>query len=179
MKIFDTDRTSYLWNKIKNKLISKTDFVNLVYPIGSIYININNISPNTIIGGTWERFAIGRAIVGVDENNNKFSSSNLHGGEKQHTLITEEMPAHTHGTVSLTGYVKDICRQASSTGPSCSGIFSVHTTGSEVVRWGKEHSSSYDGFNCDASHEHEYVGEGKPHNNLQPYITCYIWRRIG
>lgn len=179
MKIFDLDKTSYLWNKLKNVLISKTDLINSVYPIGSIYISINNTSPRTFIGGTWERFAIGRTLVGVSENNTNFDTANKYGGEKEHALTIDEMPSHDHGSVTLVGSVSDVARQSTNMPVNGTGVFSQHTVESQVVRWYKTHNVGYDGFNCDASHEHEYVGEGKPHNNLQPYITCYIWRRIG
>ena len=35
----------------------KTDVVDIIFPIGSIYISINNTDPGTIFGGTWEQIA--------------------------------------------------------------------------------------------------------------------------
>ena len=43
---------------ITNKLL---DFV---YPIGSVYININDVNPNILLGGSWERIAQGRTLFG-------------------------------------------------------------------------------------------------------------------
>ena len=39
-----------------------------VYPIGSIYTSINDINPNTFIGGTWESIGAGRCLMGVDSS---------------------------------------------------------------------------------------------------------------
>ena len=30
------------------------EILNLIYPIGSVYITINNVNPGTLFGGTWE-----------------------------------------------------------------------------------------------------------------------------
>ena len=35
----------------------KTDVVDIIFPIGSIYVSINNTNPGTIFGGTWEQIA--------------------------------------------------------------------------------------------------------------------------
>lgn len=39
-----------------------------IYPIGSIYLSINNINPSTFLGGTWETVGAGRVLQGVDLN---------------------------------------------------------------------------------------------------------------
>lgn len=68
-------------------------FVNLldvIYPVGSLYISFSNISPAKIIGGQWE------AIVGRFPY---FSDRVETGGENAHTLTIDEMPNHTHQTL--------------------------------------------------------------------------------
>lgn len=32
---------------------TKSQLINLVYPVGSIYMSINSTSPQTLFGGTW------------------------------------------------------------------------------------------------------------------------------
>lgn len=49
--------------------------VDLLYPVGSIYLSIKSKNPGQIFGGVWERIAKGRTLVGVDENDTDFSSS--------------------------------------------------------------------------------------------------------
>lgn len=65
--------------------------VNLIYPIGSIYISINSKNPGDIFGGTWERIK-GKMLVGVDEADVDFNTSGKTGGEKEHTLTVDEIP---------------------------------------------------------------------------------------
>lgn len=65
-------------------------FVNLldvIYPIGSLYISFSSISPAEIIGGQWEPI-IGRFPY--------FSDKIETGGENTHTLTVSEMPNHQH-----------------------------------------------------------------------------------
>lgn len=68
------------------------------YPIGSIYMSINDVDPATIFGGTWEKIADGTFLM---------ASGNTHavgttGGEAEHTLSVDEMPSHNHSG-SLSG----------------------------------------------------------------------------
>lgn len=68
-------------------------FVNLldvIYPIGSLYISFNNVSPAENIGGQWEPI-IGRFPY--------FSDKIETGGENTHTLTINEMPSHSHQTL--------------------------------------------------------------------------------
>ena len=80
--------------KIKNKL-NTNDLLNKVYPIGSIYISTTSVNPSNFIGGTWQKFAEGRTLVGVSSTDTDFKAGKT-GGEKAHTLTIEEIPSHSH-----------------------------------------------------------------------------------
>ena len=68
------------------------NLLEVVYPIGSIYQSTKNLSPASIVGGTWEQitekflFAAGSTYMAGET-----------GGEATHALSIAEMPAHTHG----------------------------------------------------------------------------------
>lgn len=70
---------------------SKVDLLNFVYPVGSIYMSVNNTDPASIMGGTWERMK-DRFLLGAGDT---YTSGNT-GGEATHTLTADEIPAHTH-----------------------------------------------------------------------------------
>ena len=73
----------------------KTIF-DMVYPVGSIYISVNNINPSTLFGGTWESFGTGRTLVGVDTSQTEFNTVEKIGGSKY-------LQKHSH-TLSVPQY---------------------------------------------------------------------------
>lgn len=122
------------------------------YPIGSIYQSTAPTNPTTFMGGVWERFGNGRVLVGADEADGDFNTANKIGGEKTHTLTIDEMPSHSH-------------RQ-----------FVSANNGNDSIR--KDWNADGNGKAYDQGMETGRAGGNKPHNNLQPYITVYRWRRI-
>lgn len=145
-----------LWDyldKIVDYSNTKVDesIVDKIYPIGSIYMSVNNTNPSDLFGGTWVAWGNGRVPVGVDANDTDFDTVEETGGEKTHTLTVAEMPAHTH-----TVYGRVDRYQGSGT----------------VFREPTEENSGRNNVDTSAT------GSGAAHNNLQPYITCYMWKRI-
>lgn len=67
-------------------------FVDMIYPVGSIYMSVVSTSPATLFGGTWESIG-GRFLLGADATYAAGST----GGEAAHTLVISEMPNHAHG----------------------------------------------------------------------------------
>lgn len=124
---------------------SITAFLNLIYPVGSIYFNAAvATNPASLLGfGTWVAYAAGQVMVGLDAGQTEFDTLGETGGEKTHTLDTTEIPAHTHSVTILSG--------GSGLGNGGNSNCSTSTTGS--------------------------TGGGAAHNNLQPYIVVYMWRR--
>ena len=71
------------------------------HPIGSIYVTVSSNETtieqmHTLYGGTWAVYGEGKVLVGLDINDTDFDSTTDTGGEKNHTLITEEIPSHNH-----------------------------------------------------------------------------------
>ena len=67
-------------------------FVDMIYPVGSIYMSASATSPSTLFGGTWESIG-GRFLLGADATYAAGST----GGEAEHTLVVGEIPNHAHG----------------------------------------------------------------------------------
>lgn len=120
-----------------------------LYPIGSIYMSVNSTNPGTLFGGTWTAWGTGRVPVGVDTSQTEFNTVEKTGGEKKHTLTVAEMPSHDHNLEygMNTLGAGNRVTVAASDGPYSSAAPITNT------------------------------GGGGAHNNLQPYITCYMWKR--
>lgn len=118
------------------------------YPVGTIYISTTEKSPANTIGGTWERYAQGRALFGVNTDDPKFLAGTT-GGEAEHTLTIDEMPKHSHRIFAPNSFATKYADPA-------------HAV-IDPNNFGRNSSEA---------------GGSKPHNNLPPYIAVYIWRRI-
>ena len=133
------------------KKITVANFLSAVYPIGAIYTSVVSTSPATLFGfGTWSAFGAGRVLVGIDAGQTEFDVVEETGGAKTHTLQTTEIPAHTHVInvpSSASGGTLKIALDTNASGAQDSGS----VTGS--------------------------TGGGGAHNNLQPYIVVYMWKR--
>lgn len=136
--------------------ISKLDLTtirNLLYPVGSIKMTTVNTNPSTYLGGTWAAWGSGRVPVGVDTAQAEFDTVEATGGEKAHALTENEMPTHSH-TLSERK-------------------ITTETVSADAVVTGATKAAEGDRLNASTSS----VGGNTAHNNLQPFITCYMWKR--
>lgn len=93
------------------------------------------------------------------------------GGEATHTLTTNEMPSHNHST------------STNSAGEHTHGITCYRRNGADNgVSWfeSKEDATTFY-TQSSGSHTHTVTvnstGGGAGHNNMQPYIAVYMWKR--
>lgn len=164
----------------------------LIYPIGSIYMSVKDTNPADFLGGTWERWGQGRVPVGVNEDDTIFEKAGNTGGEQKHQLTTNEMPNHRHrGQYAHTETYTDHAQKP--TDPPAQAIeveqgtrevevqynvvkdtlstTTLHTSGS-----GPTNDIFYT-YKVTSTYGVADDGGDIPHNNLQPYITCYMWKR--
>lgn len=161
----------------KNSTWSSKQIVDMIYPIGSVYITVNNINPQTYLGGRWERFAKGQTLVGVNESDTDFSTVGKTGGEKNHILTNQEMPPHNHGNAGGTGTVSNIIGQRNSAAQGIVSWNNYETYGELTTAGSGNYVKTPGEISIDASHEHSSIGGGEAHNNMAPYVTAYIWKR--
>ena len=67
------------------------------FPVGAIYMSTTSANPSTFwTGTTWQAFATGKTIVGIDTSDTDFNSVNKVGGSKEVVLTVPNLPAHNH-----------------------------------------------------------------------------------
>lgn len=139
--------------KLMGAFTSVTDLTKqlflLMHRVGDIIFSTSDENPSTIYGGTWVAWGKGQVPVGVDTSDSDFNTVEKTGGEKEHTLTVDEMPSHKH----------DFGQQFATTSnlSGSYGYYMIAGTQTDVIK---------------------NTGGNQPHNNLQPYITCYMWKRI-
>lgn len=133
-----------------------------IYPVGSIYISVKNTSPASLFGGTWERIE-DRFLLGAGDTYSAGST----GGSATHKLTVAQMPSVT-GKISFHGkYTGNMVSGASGAFSPASTISGKYSTGTSS---GSSNSVEVVEFNNG--------GQGQAHNNMPPYLTVYMWKRI-
>lgn len=136
------------------------DILDRIYPVGSIYMSATLSTTTQVanaLGGTWVAFGAGRVLVGVDATQTEFNTVLKTGGEKTHTLTETEMPSHSHSYCGLPAESADAWADPYNR-----------------ISYKNTSNNPYPG----TSGAINASGGGQAHNNLQPYITCYMYRRI-
>lgn len=145
----------------------KTFSIDMVYPVGSIYISTVDTSPTSLFGGQWEALSEGLVLLSQGENYPAGST----GGEEKHTLTIDEMPAHTH-----TGSTDTVGEHTHPIGAL------EYYSSKKAWAWG-DNGTNRPKRSTDSAGPHahtlslENTGGGQAHSNMQPYLSVYMWKR--
>lgn len=160
-------------NGAMNKIVgSVNDVINIMYPVGSIYMSVNSVNPSTLFGGTWEKIE-DRFLVATGTTFNLGQS----GGSKDAVVVshTHTQVEHTHSYPtgdSNKPYYKLWGTKSGSTEPgaqvSGSGKYYAATSNNDY-RWLIEMTSEQPAIN-------KYGVDGTD-KNLPPYLAVNMWKR--
>lgn len=141
--------------------INNLNILSQVYPVGSIYTNtVTAANPASYFGfGTWVAYAQGQVLVGINSGDPTFSTVGNSGGEKTHALTATELPGYN---TTFTTIYKAVQRGSADTAVLAAQDGNFHPDNSTAVVTGTATPN---------------IAVGPSHNNLQPYIVVYIWRR--
>ena len=151
-----------------NKLVGAVnDVINIMYPVGSIYMSVNSVNPSTLFGGTWERIQ-DRFLLCAGDSYGAGST----GGTADATLVS-----HTHtpvidsssATYGFATYRHDSSAQRLKV-----------TTGSSGNRYtftGEAGATSANDSGLAWSSGLNTVGDSSTGKNMPPYLAVYVWKR--
>lgn len=166
--------------------VAKSELLNMVYPVGALYMSTSNTSPATLFGGTWERIKDRFILASGDTYTNVTGT----GGAATVTLNANQGAYPAISVNTATGYVEHSHNPNSTqdqflvgsglsrtrTAISSTGDRYTHTTtvqdnlgmraSTTTVMGGHTHSISIPAHNAAQSH-----------NNMPPYIIVNVWRR--
>mgnify|MGYP001002538202 CR=1 FL=1 len=137
---------------------TKQQMIDMIYPVGSIYMSVNSTSPQTLFGGTWVQLQ-NRFLLGAGSSYTAGST----GGETTHKLTVNEMPSHTHGNGDNGSFLSIY------TSHDPAGLRNLGFQGIANGGWW-----------CPANKnltDITYTGGNAAHNNMPPYLVVYMWKR--
>lgn len=161
----NTDKITSLTNRVSSlesgsSSVTKSDVVDWIYPVDSIYISVNSTNPANLFGGTWiqlkDRFLLGAG--------NTYTNGST-GGEASHRLTANEIPKHKHtlGVANSSGNILTGASGVPALPAYTAYAKNVSSTTSGVYRGEVENNSSTE----------------IAHNNMPPYLVVYMWKRTG
>ena len=139
-----------------NKKVNTSDLIDLIYPVGSIYMSVNSTNPAILFGGTWEQIK-DRFLLACGST---YKAGDI-GGESTHELTINELPKNSMKIPHITYY--DNC--------SISGGGWKQIGREQTEKEGAVNSNTNDGWHIMS------IGNNEAHNNMPPYLVVNIWQR--
>ena len=164
----------------------KTLTLDHIYPVGSIYLSVNNVNPSTYFGGTWEAYGAADTYLRLGGTGTGGSNTTKLTAAQIPTLTTGTQSAnHTHsvtgGAHSHTLGTNDYFHTGNSSTASYShvsgrGSWNFTSTGTTIPSTSSGHTHTVG--NNSANHTHTYTNNAQTDVAIEPkYIQTYAWKR--
>ena len=121
------------------------------------WVSDDPTSPASFIGGTWEQIKDSFILAAGDTY-----AAGSTGGEARHTLTKSELPRIREQLSGFTAY-----------NANAGGTDGVLTFVEEITLSNVQPGDSTKYATLIMS-----LGDSQPHNNIPPYYSAYIWRRV-
>lgn len=130
------------------------------HPVGSIYMSTTLTTTADVeaaLGGTWLAWGAGRVPVGMGSNGTTdYTTVEATGGEDEHKLTVSEMPKHGHPWTGVN-----------------TGATQTSQMGNYPFRIQQDVQENWAGTEARIG----IAGGDAAHENRQPYITVYMYKR--
>lgn len=140
------------------------EIFNLIYPVGSVYLSVNQTNPGTLFGGTWSRITDGFLYC---TSGNGGGQGNLQGSAKSAgtTLTASQIPKFAFQTPHVA-YGEG----------AAAGITNVtHTFVSGLTPTSVNYEGAR-GTGQGYAEKYEFGGGGSHAHNI-PYTGVVVWKR--
>ena len=184
---------------VKELTASIDGMVNLIYPVGSIYLSVNNVNPGTFLTGTtWEAYGAADTYLRLGgtgtggSNTTKLtaaqipslttgnqSANHTHSGttaanNRGHTHTGRQGYVLGNGAISVSGEAISGNNDKYTSGAQNYNAMPPFTTGGES----QNHTHTITTGNNSANHTHTYTNNAQTDVAIEPkYIQTYAWKR--
>lgn len=157
-----------------NNVNQKT--IDAMYPIGALYLSMNNTNPELLFGGEWKQLTADAYLKIVTSDAGETAKGNT-----DHKITIKEMPSHTHvqnkhhhnllsnnyGNANANGF---------GNGSGVRGVSGVWTNGGQTNRYyEKDNNNSENQLVSDTTPTNQNTGGGQAY--YPGYIGIYVWYR--
>ena len=139
------------------------------HPVGSLFETTVSTNPGALYGGTWAAWGGGRVPVGVNTADNDFNTVEKTGGKKTER---HEFKVGYKGYYGTAVGSDDNMIQAYKYSTSSYGTYAYEGSTQASVNAGIQAST-----NTRDVAQASSTGDTSETSIVQPYITCYIWKR--
>ena len=191
-------------SQLNERIITyENSVLNKTYPIGSVFETTSYSSVSQVekaFGGEWQIYGSGRILVGINSSDSNFNVVDKTGGNSSITLVTTNLPGHTHSIPALTistsasgAHSHNITAYNDQSGYGATIPAGAHFFKQTSITWSGTTALSdrnrLSGLTAltSGAHKHnitttastaEATGSGVSFSNIQPSIAVYRYRRI-
>ena len=143
------------------------------YPVGAIFLSTVSTNPSTLLGfGTWVAYGTGRMLISQDGS----YPAGTTGGSATTTLITANLPSHSHSATTTS-------TDAGHTHGSAIGSGFISNGGPESLAggpnlpFGRPSATASGNASITSTTTIGNTGSGTAVTTISPYIAVYMWNR--
>ena len=200
----DSELSSTSENPVQNKTITSAlndkaglnhthlseqilDLIDVIYPVGSIYMSVNNVNPATLFGGEWEQIKDKFLLSSGDVYSNA-----TEGGSADAVVVKHNHTQNPHNHTQNGHSHTPASGRSFMTAPTGSGwneIAGANISGSGYHYIATEDKSNYNVYvqgsgsttatNQQQTATNQEKGEDGTGKNLPPYLAVFMWKRVG
>ena len=154
--------------------------LDICYPVGSLKFSTSAANPSTYLGGTWVAWGGGRVPVGVDSSNELFNTVEKTGGSANAVVVSHSHTQQQHNH----GFYRSDLYPAQYSDTLVYGSFGLPKNRNRTTQAVGGGGDWYEDQNWLTTHTERVAptlnnaGVSGANANLQPSITCYIWKRL-
>lgn len=165
--------------------------IDTIYPIGTIYMSVNNNNPSNLFGGTWEQIKDKFLLAcGTTYSNGTTGGSSTTGGASGNTgaasgntgsttLTVSQIPSHRHNTWQRSGYNDRFFTDSYGGGANTANGYTTGFSNSTNKPAMVTSSTGGGAGHTHTLNNHTHTLNNHTHaQNLPPYLAVYFWKRV-